>query len=70
MQNLSTRAAKPLAARNEGVSPRRKNKRPSFLVSSISQHRGLQSLWMRSRTKRILREKADCKQSTLCEQSM
>jgi len=33
-QNLSTRAAKPLAARNEGVSPRRKNKRPSFLVLS------------------------------------
>ena len=26
-QNLSTRAAKPLAARNEGVSPRRRNKR-------------------------------------------
>ena len=25
--NISTRAAKPLAARNEGVSPRRKNKR-------------------------------------------
>ena len=34
-RNLSTRAAKPLAARNEGVSPRRKNKSsPSFLVSS------------------------------------
>ena len=29
-QNLSTRAAKSLAARNEGVSPRRKNKRPVF----------------------------------------
>ena len=35
-QSLTTRAAKPLAARNEGVTPRRKNKRPSFLVSSRS----------------------------------
>ena len=36
-RNLSRRAAKPLAARNEGVSPRGKNKSsPSFLVSSQS----------------------------------
>ena len=37
-QNLSTRAAKSPAARNEGVSPRRRNKRPVFsrLVSSRS----------------------------------
>ena len=32
--NPSTRAAKPLAAINEGVGPRRKIKRPSFLVWS------------------------------------
>ena len=44
------RAAKLLAARNEGISP-------------IKKHRGLQSRWMRSRTKRILREKVHCKQS-------
>ena len=49
-QNLITPAEKPLAARNEGISPIKKN-------------RGLQSRWMRSRTRGILREKAHCKQS-------
>ena len=36
----------------------------SRLVSiPIKYHRGLQSRWMRSRTRRFLREKSDCKQS-------
>ena len=34
-------------------------------VDPYIKHRGLQSHWMRSRTRRILREKADCKQSIM-----
>ena len=67
-QNLSTRAAKPRAARNEGVSPRRKNKRPSFLAWSQSLIVIITSWFAIAldevRTRQILREKADCRQST------
>ena len=68
-RNLSTRAAKPRAARNEGVSPRRENKSPSFLVWSKSLIVIITSWFAMAldeiRTRRILREKADCKQSTV-----
>ena len=57
-RNLSTRAAKPRAARNEGVS----------LVWSQSLIVIITSWFAIAldeiRTRRILREKADCKQST------
>ena len=63
-RNLSTRAA-----RNEGVSPRRKNKRPSFLAWSQSLIVIITSWFAIAldeiRTRRILGEKADCKQSTV-----
>ena len=62
MQNLSTRVA-----RNEGVSPRRKNKSPSFLVWSQSLIVIITTSFAIAldeiRTRRILRENADCKQS-------
>ena len=62
-RNLSTRAA-----RNEGVSPRRKNKRPSFLAWSQSLIVIITSWFAIAldevRTRQILREKADCRQST------
>ena len=50
-----------------GVSPKRKSKRPSFLVSSQSLI-VITTSWFaialdEIRTRRILREKADCKQS-------
>ena len=73
-RNLRTRAAKPRAAsrepraaRNEGL-PRGKNKRPSFLVWSQSFTTVIITSWFaialdEIRTRRILREKADCKQS-------
>ena len=67
-QNLRTQAAKPRAARNEGL-PRGKNKRPSFLVWSQSLTVIITSWFAIAldeiRTRRILREKADCKQSNL-----
>ena len=62
-RNLSTRAARPLVARNEGVSPRRK-KRDIFCVCQgvgTSVHR----LSFLVSSGRILREKAECKQSSL-----
>ena len=66
--NPSTRAAKQRAARNEGVSPRRKSKRPSFLAWSQSLIVIIASWFAIAldevRTRQILREKADCKQST------
>ena len=65
-RNLRTRAAKPGAARNEGL-PRGKNKRPSFLVWSQSLTVIITSWFAIAldeiRTRRILRKKADCKQS-------
>ena len=63
-RNLSTSRA----ARNEGVNPRRKNKRPSFLVWSQSLIVIITSWFAIAldeiRTRQILREKADCMQST------
>ena len=70
----STQAAKPRAAINEGLSPRRRNKsRLSSLLWSqfliVTKHRGLQSLWL-VRPRRILREKADFKKSIYCLPSL
>ena len=63
-RNLSTRATRPLVTRNEGVSPRRKNK--SFLVSSQSLNNNIvvcnRAGWDKNWTD--FKEKADCKQST------
>ena len=67
-QNLSTLAAKPLAARNEGVSPRRKNK--TFLVSSrldpyiITSWFAIAPDEIKNQTDFLIREKADCKQAS------
>ena len=61
-RNLSKRAAKPRAARNEGVSPRRKIFFFSRLVSVIIKSWFVIAL-DEIRTRGILREKADCKQS-------
>ena len=65
-RNLSTPTEKPGAARNEGVRPRRKKISLSRLVSVII------TSWFgialdEIRTRRILREKADCKQSSCGE---
>ena len=71
-RNLRTRAAKPRAAGNEGVSPRRKNK--SFLVWSQSLIVIITSWFAIAldeiKTRRILREKADCKQSRLSDANL
>ena len=61
-RNPSTRAARPLVARNEGVSPRRKNKREFF---SEGEGTSVHRLCFLVSSGRILREKADCKQSSL-----
>ena len=64
-QNLSSRAAKSLTARKEGVTSGRKNKRPVFsLLFSSRLYNNIVVRWMRWRTRRILREKAHCKQSS------
>ena len=68
-RNLSTRAAKPRAERNEGVSPKRKNKRPSSFLAWSQSLIVIITSWFaialdKVRTRQILREKEDCKQST------
>ena len=67
LQSYCTRAAKPRAARNEGVSPRRKNESPSFLAWSQSLIVIITSWFAigldEVRTRQILREKANCKKS-------
>ena len=65
-QNLSTPAAKPLAARNEGVSPRRKirlfsSRLDPYIITSCF---AIAPDEIKNQTGFLIREKADCKQSS------
>ena len=52
--------AKPKQASDEAACREKRGRLDPYIITS---NRGFQSCWMRSRTRRILREKADCKQS-------